>query len=576
MGILPIAILAGSLGLGLITLTTYPVVYGDEAYISSTAWGFVGGDAFRPAIAVGAGVFDDGFDLWAPKLGTSPFVLAELVGPTSLAWFRLVAWLIGLAAIGVFAYAVRALTGWRVAIAASAAFAASCGFYAASHYVRWDSLALVMTGLLLALLVRAPGPRRSLLIGALIGLSFDVSVSVAAATPAVVLLVGWEREGRGRRLALLAAGIAALGAVYYAHHVLPDPSLSERQYDAIYAPTYGLPGIEALEQGDLSPLLDESNRYDFMWQAVSASRGALLTMAAGLLAALALVASSTRSYPRAAVPGILLIGHLLGLALIMGNKTPIMAWYGLPYAIAAIAVAVAVLLQRRWRWFEELPPGRRRALMVVLGVLVVAPFAHLVHRFGLLTGDTSALWPLLLIAATAAVALLAARVGRGWSATEPAVVILLALALGASATTVADAYRTDQEPAATERLERAVRPLVRPGETVMGEWVYWWAFRDDRFKFNTQIWLSEYVHGESFEETFDRLCPDVVMLDDLWLARYVNIESGKIFPTQAPTDPTERADLRALLRRDYGLRGVVNVDQRKIEFWERRAGCGHV
>ncbi len=575
MGILPIAILAGSLALGLFTLTTFPIVYGDEAYISSTVSGFVGGDAFRPTIAVGAGVFDDGFDIWAPKLGTSPFVLAELLGPTSLGWFRLVAWLIGLAAIGVFAYGVRALAGWRVAVAAGAALAASFGFYTASHYVRWDSLAFVMTSLLFALLVRAPGPRRSFLIGALIGLSFDVSVTISAATPAVALLVGWEREGRGRRLAMLAAGIAALGAVYYAQHVLVDPSLSDRQYDAIYAPTYGLPLIEALRDGDLSLLLDESRRYDYMWEAVSASRGVLLTLAAGVIAAIALVAGSNRSYPRAAVPGFLLIGHLLGLVLISGNKAPIMAWYALPYAIAAIAVALALLPQRRWSWFEALPRGSRRGLMVVVAVLVAAPFAHLVHRFGLLTRNTSAVWPLLLIAAAAAVALLAARVGSGWSAKEPAVVVLLALALGASATTVADAYRTDEEPAATEELERAVRPFVRPGETVMGEWVYWWAFRDDRFKFNTQIWLSKYVHGESFERTFDRLCPDVVMLDELWLVRYLYIEGGKIFPTQAPTDPAERAQLRDLLHRDYGLRGEVEVDGRVIEFWERRRDCGN-
>lgn len=214
--------------------------------------------------------------------------------------------------------------------------------------------------------------------------------------------------------------------------------------------------------------------------------------------------------------------------------------------------------------------------MVLVGLLIAAPFAHLVHRFGLLTGSTSVLWPLLLLAAATAVALFAARVGSGWSAREPAVVVLLALAVGASATTVADAYRTDEEPAATEELERAVRPFVRPGETVMGEWVYWWAFRDDSFKFNTQIWLSEYVHGESFERTFDRLCPDVVMLDDLWLARYVNIASGKIFPTQAPTDPAERAQLRALLKRDYALRGEVEVDGRAIQFWERRSDCGRV
>jgi hypothetical protein len=702
---LPVAVLGGCLLIGLLTLTSYPTVYGDEAYIGSTAWGFLHGHGFRPSIAIGAGVFDNGFDLWAPKLGTSPYVLADLLGPTSLTGFRLTAWIIGLGALGIFACAVRQLAGRRVTVAACAALAATWGFFSASHFVRWDSLAFALTSLLLLLLLRAPDRKRALLVGALIGLSLDVSTGVAAITPVAFLLVAWEREDRLRRVALMATGLAVLGAVYYAQHVLPDPQASSNQYDAIYASTYKPPFLEALSDRSLSPLADESRRYEYMWQSNAAPWASLIPLGAGCISALLLFLTLSRAYPSRAVPGILLVGHLAGLGLIEGNKAPMYAWYGLTYALAALVAAVSLVSARAprfdalspaWRrvvvaaagvlflapvadlvrrfdvvgsrseqawpllvvgaiaavvalvaavslvsappralagvsparrrlivagagalavalfagllhradpvgdhgpraWplllvgaavalaalvaavslFDALPAVWRRLLMVAVGVLVVTPFADLIRRFDPLGGRSALGWPLLLVGVTAAVIALAARVeDHRWSAREPILAVLLAMAIGGSATTLADASRTPREPAATARLQRLVRPFVGAKQSVMGEWIYWWAFRDPRFKFNTQIWLSEFVHREPFDRTFDRLCPDVVMLDDVWLSRYDQTQGlGKIFPTQAPTDPGERRQLQQLLRREYRLRGRITVDARKIEFWERKGAC---
>jgi hypothetical protein len=573
--VLPGAILAAALLFGLVTLTWYPAVYGDEAYIGSTAWSLLHGEGFRPSIATGAGVFDNGIDLWAPRLGTAPFVLAELVGPTSLTAYRLAAWLVGLAAIGIFGWPMRELAGRRITIAACAALAATWGYFSASHLVRWDSLAIAFAALLLAILVRAPTPRRALMVGALIGLSFDVSVSISAVTPAAVLLVGWRRDGRWRRLGLMAAGMAAMAAFYYAHHVLPDPDVSSLQYDAIYGSTYKLPLAKALEEGDLSPLLDEGRRYRYMWELGAAPRAGLLTVGAAVLAALAMLTSLSRAYPARAVPGILLLSHLGGLILIQGNKAPIGAWYALPYAIAAIAVAVLVLAERNWRPLSAPPPIRRRALMAGLGALVALPFAAEIRHFDPAIFPGSLLIGLLLVAATATVAAFAVRTdGDNWTAREPVVALLLALAIGAGATTFADARRAPPEPAAGAELERELSAQVGPGESVMGEWLYWWAVRDDRFRFNSAIWLNEFTRGESFESTFARLCPDVVILDDIWLSRYDQTEVfGKIFPTQAPTDPAEREQLRGLLRRDFRKRATLNVDDRMVEVWANQGAC---
>src|SRR5581483_5833560 len=88
----------------------------------------------------------------------------------------------------------------------------------------------------------------------------------------------------------------------------------------------------------------------------------------------------------------------------------------------------------------------------------------------------------------------------------------------------------------------------------MGDYVYWWLFRDGRFRFNADVWFQEYHAHRSFAAAFDRICPAVVVVDDFWLARYRDFgpdSLGRRFPGLAPRDATEKGKLLRLLFREY-------------------------
>ena len=110
----------------------------------------------------------------------------------------------------------------------------------------------------------------------------------------------------------------------------------------------------------------------------------------------------------------------------------------------------------------------------------------------------------------------------------------------------------------------------------MGEWIYWWLYRDERFRANISIWLQAWQHpDDTFADSFHRMCPDYVLLDDVWLNRYNQTEGERdTYPNLAPTDPRERGRLKGLLRSEYAIVGRLAVDDRTLTLWGRRpADC---
>jgi hypothetical protein len=131
------------------------------------------------------------------------------------------------------------------------------------------------------------------------------------------------------------------------------------------------------------------------------------------------------------------------------------------------------------------------------------------------------------------------------------------------------------EASQDERAAQIAREVVPPGKTVVGEWVYWWLFEDERFRANSTIWLQAWQHPEeSFADSFHRICPDYVLFEDLWLARYAVIGTQDRFPNMAPSDTAERGRLMAVLRDEYEVVRRVPVDERTLTFWRRsEADC---
>ena len=507
--------LLASVGYSLASLTCFPALYGDEAWIGSTAWSFVNGHGFRASISVGGGVYDSGTDYWFPRIGTLPFVIANLIAGPSFWGFRFAAFLIGVAALAIYVFGIRRRYGSAVATIAGAALSLSWGFFSTSHYVRWDSLAFVLACVLLVIFLRGPpSPRLCLLLGVMLGLTPDVETAVLSVAPALVLLVLWVAKRRRARLGSLIFGGALGLAAYGALHSFPLGGQADAQYKAVYAPAYPIPLKQAVEHQSLSPIWHERLRYDFMTP-YAEDRLALYTLLAGLagLVIVLAVVRVGRAYPVHLVPGLLLAMHLAGLALIEPNKAPVFAWLALPYAIASIAEGLQRLADR-------VPPWRPM-------LRVAAPFAALAVLAGM--GVDAA-----------------ARVER----------------------------RTPQEPIFSKQFALVAKRAVRPGESVLGDYVYWWGFKNVDYHWNSWIWNYRWANDVALEPAFNRLCPDVVLFDSIWASRYPQAQSfGSRFPSMAPTHEEEGRQLTALLQREYRLRASATIDGREIQFWGRRAGA---
>lgn len=562
------ALLVGVLALNVASLTSMPALHGVESFYLSLNWSLFEGDGYKPSILLDAGVYDGVPDYWDARVAAIPSILGELILPTTLAAVRAPILLTALAALGVFWWAMRQIVGWDVALIATAALGSTWGFVTYSHWVRWDAMAVLALCAILALLVRGPPSlRAAALVGLIMGIGPDFVNSVPAAFPGVLVLCAWERDRRWERLGALGGGVLAGLALFFLLHFAPSFDFGEarEQFDVLYGPAgYGdFPLIEAVREFSLEPLLNEQQRYDdmvfFEWESilVALTLGVFASLAllvkafgvtsrwlpmagfAGLLAiaAVPVVGSSPhtelrdtigpmlilamalvvllliaalrerRPYPTNAVPAILLVGLLVGWAAYVSLRTVWYAGYALPFAVAAVAAALHSLS----------PEGRKKL------------------------------------------------VGAGG----------LAAATIASSLYLMNEIRTEPPEAARDEVaaERA-REIVPPGKTVVGDWVYWWYFKDDRFRVNTTIWLQAWQHqDETFAQSFHRVCPDYVLLDDRWLDSYAPgaVEAAQEAPNVFPTDPRERDKLFALLRREYELEERMEVDDRTLAFWRRRA-----
>ena len=236
-------------------------------------------------------------------------------------------------------------------------------------------------------------------------------------------------------------------------------------------------------------------------------------LAASFLLLVLLVRRRSLVYPVAAVPGILLLAHLGGIALIQGNRTPMYAWYALPYSIAAVASA---------------------------GIEVAA----------LLAG------------------------GRRFQSLLIPTAVLALLAAGSAAAVVKEANASTRDPALGQAFARTVSAAVPAHRSVLGEWLYWWGFRNQDFHYDSLIWLYRWQHHATLEQSFNHLCPDYVLYDGVWASRYPQAQTfGKRFPSMAPTDEGEGAQLTSLLRREYRLRVNETLQGRMIQLWQRKVGA---
>jgi hypothetical protein len=560
-------LLAAAVAVDIASLTTAPPLFGDEAWIGSQIASFGSGGGFSPGIATSLGIYS-GHDYWASQVGSLPFIFGELVGPSTFTYYRAISLVTALIGVVVFWLGLRRAHGAVAACFGGAALVASWAFLGASHWIRWDSTGMLFACAILAILLWAP-PRAPAAgaVGLLIGLSSDFVYPMVGLAAGAALLVGLDPEGRWRRLAALGCGFAVGIAVFLAIHVLPDPERSREQFNAIYRPIYGgTPLIEAVKHASLTPILDESQRYsnllvtDFRPDIFAIATGLL----AGLLALLGLMGVDRRRLARAGFPALGLflcvtIADHTGL-----YESPPWLLDALRFAIfALLAACVAAIVALAVRGRPEYP--RAAVAPILLANLLVA-FA-LLHAYKYGTYANFAV-PFSVAAIIAAAEQLAPVARRPLAVAA----LLAAFMLAGGSFVVKKIDAATPEPALDDGLSRVAREIVPPGQTVIGDWIYWWLYRDQRFQINSSIWFQAYEHrGESFRDSFDRVCPDYVLLDDIWLGRYVQPEkAARIWPNLAPSDPRERLRLMRLLHQDYRRVRALELDGRHISFWQRR------
>lgn len=581
-----------ALVLGAATLVRTPPSYGDEPWIASEINSFVHGSGLRPSIFTGSGLYDQAQDAWNPYLGTVAFmVTAVLVKPTLLA-YRLAAFVIGLLALGTFAYALRRF-GTAVALAGTAALAMSWGFISASHYVRWDSLAFAMVAASLAMLLRGPPGRwTALCLGGLLGASLDVQASVLALVPGAAVLLAWQRAERWTRLALFGAALAAMFLAYFGVHYLSEPSEARRQWHLLLGSIYTPPLERAIQSGDPSALFrGESKRYDYMTFGLSvgqyAEYGSLVTLAVGAYASLLGLGRqrflALRSgYPLGAVPAILFVSYLLGLPLLQGNKGAYMyAWYALPLAVAALAT-----LSRGNRRVAR--PWRPRA-MADRSRYERLSFAFLLVLSAGLTALVAGVLPSRVIAAHLsyewyALPFVFAAIGATWVGRWPRNTIdwalwpLLTLAIAAGGFFISDLGTTCPGQAQAgcsqivtdSRIVSAFHRYVGRSDTVLAQSVFWWVDPSPRFRAIATIKFAYEAHGWSLATSLRHLCPSVIVFDQLWLNQYL---AGTSLSKLTPG--AEEAGLNTILNREYVAVGTVQSSGDDVRFWRRRSSaCG--
>ena len=561
-------LLAAALILNVATLTGAPPLFGDEAWFASTAWSAASGHGLEPALASDAGIYDSVPDYWASRVASTPQVVAELVFPTSLTLHRGAVLLVALGALGIFGLAMRRLHDTGIALLSCAALAMTFGFFAASHWVRWDAAALLFaSAILLAFVSGPPRPLLAAGAGALIGVAPDFAFAICGLFPGALILCAWEREQRGARVGAFAGGVV-LGMALFGLFHFGGGGLSEArdQYEAVYEPIYGeIPLLAALGDLSLGPLLDESDRYALMGFEPFVAN--FVVVAVGALAAVLVLARQLGAPVRGLWPAGL-TGSVLIAGALIGTAAPyeLLRWF-LGLMIVGGFGAMIALGVRALRRPTEYPTQAAPAIL----------FASMLAGYGLLLGYKGGTYVVFSFPFAVGSVVAAMRV----LAPEPPLRDIVPVAGLVAATLASAVFLVDQirsvpeEPALDAELSAEAREIVPEGETVMGEWVYWWLYEDERFRFNSALWQQRWLHpSDTFADSFARVCPDNVLLDDRWLARYASA-GVSLYANQAPTDPREKAKLRRLLEKEYRLERTIEADGRTLRFWERRApDCG--
>jgi 4-amino-4-deoxy-L-arabinose transferase-like glycosyltransferase len=333
---LPVALLALYVVLGLVTLTTFPLVWVDEGWYVSSAANFVRDGSF--ALPLFGDL--DGFDRDNVVYGriyllalAAAFTAADVTPEAA----RLVSFTAGIAAVVSMFALGRELWDARVGVVAAILLAVSPVFIDQSHDARPEIMQLAFT--LAAFASLLAGQRRSsalllVLAGVLAVLAADVHLN-AVIVPVALAAVLLVRRASLRTFGLFAAGGFVAGLWFLFVHVVQDPALFMQQVNAFGGPK--------------SPLSEFLERPAFtlgmgLARYIRVDAGSLALLVAGLIATYELL----RRHNDLALRTVLTFAgvQLIYTLVLVNHKQPVYAVLLWPVLALLVARLLTVLPQR--------------------------------------------------------------------------------------------------------------------------------------------------------------------------------------------------------------------------------------
>jgi len=253
----------------LATLTSYPPIFGDEAWYADAAWNWLK-TGMNYDTMHSPDQLRTGYE-WVrwPLLGNAPYLVSFAILGLGYFQARLVSWVFGALLLLVTFLVGRRTYGALTGVLAVLLLSLSPPFIQASRYARPDIFLAVVVMVAYGLVTWALERNRwwaHLLAGLLLGLALDIhfnTIPLGLGLGVLYLAVYRRRLLRMPGTWLFAGGVL-LGVAYYAAvHILPNPAIYVQEHITFFGTTHALPIEDLSVQTLLWSIRGEIARYDF-------------------------------------------------------------------------------------------------------------------------------------------------------------------------------------------------------------------------------------------------------------------------------------------------------------------------
>jgi hypothetical protein len=353
----------------IVTLTRYPPIFVDEAWIVSRAWAWSHtGNNFGP---VDAGVFDKHLEGYGTFFPITPTLLISVF----IHWFgldvsllRLLPLLFGLGLLAAsFSIAYQFSASKHCGLIAALLVATSHSFLISAHLIRYDIFVATLAYGSLAICIAGCRRRQSTLLflsGLMVAVAFEVHVNAVIFAPIIIIILvaqcGWGIFGT-RQFAAFAFGVSLGLATYFWMHI------------AQYPTTFFAVG-KAFTMTHVPPILASSIMQSWDFLTVTAGYWIYHTSARILIAALAAGTLYWASCENSKILFLMLIFGLTAFTLLIRNM---MSYYAIligPLSDIFLAVWIHEMSREKLKYGFWLKRVKALGISTLIVTLIMPAF----------------------------------------------------------------------------------------------------------------------------------------------------------------------------------------------------------